>query len=74
MRNVKIITDSCADLNAELLERYDIDYAEMKGNARKADLVGKRSTRPLQHYAKRRAHHHHAGSRRGIYESIQKVP
>ena len=30
MRNVKIITDSCADLNAELLERYDIDYAEMR--------------------------------------------
>ena len=30
MRNVKIITDSCADLNAELLEKYDIDYAEMR--------------------------------------------
>ena len=30
MRNVKIITDSWSDLNAELLERYDIDYAEMR--------------------------------------------
>ncbi len=29
MRKVKIITDSCADLNAEQLARYDIDYAKM---------------------------------------------
>ena len=29
MRNVKIITDSCADLTAEQLTRYDIDYARM---------------------------------------------
>lgn len=29
MRNVKIITDSCADLNVEQLRRYDIDYAKM---------------------------------------------
>ena len=29
MRNVKIITDSCADLTAEQLARYDIDYAKM---------------------------------------------
>ena len=29
MRNVKIITDSCADLNVEQLTRYDIDYAKM---------------------------------------------
>lgn len=29
MRKVKIITDSCSDLNTELLERYDIDYAKM---------------------------------------------
>ncbi len=29
MRKVKIITDSCADLNLELLERYDIDYVKM---------------------------------------------
>ncbi len=29
MRKVKIITDSCADLNGELLERYDIDYVKM---------------------------------------------
>ena len=29
MRKVKIITDSCADLNAEQLTRYDIDYAKM---------------------------------------------
>ena len=29
MRKVKIITDSCSDLNKELLEKYDIDYAKM---------------------------------------------
>lgn len=29
MRTVKIITDSCADLSAEQLEKYDIDYARM---------------------------------------------
>lgn len=29
MRKVKIITDSCADLTAELLEKYDIDYVKM---------------------------------------------
>lgn len=29
MRKVKIITDSCADLTAEQLERYNIDYAKM---------------------------------------------
>lgn len=29
MRNVKIITDSCADLNVEQLSKYNIDYAKM---------------------------------------------
>ena len=29
MRKVKIITDSCADLNAEQLQRYDIAFAKM---------------------------------------------
>ncbi len=29
MRNIKIITDSCSDLSAELLAKYDIDYAKM---------------------------------------------
>ena len=29
MRNVKIITDSCADLNSEQLRKYDIDFARM---------------------------------------------
>ena len=29
MRKVKIITDSCADLNVEQLAKYDIDYAKM---------------------------------------------
>ncbi len=29
MRKVKIITDSCADLTAEQLKKYDIDYAKM---------------------------------------------
>lgn len=29
MRKVKVLTDSCADLNTALLEKYDIDYAKM---------------------------------------------
>ena len=29
MRKVKVITDSCADLNAEQLNEYDISYAKM---------------------------------------------
>ncbi len=29
MRQVKIITDSCSDLRADLLEKYDIDYGRM---------------------------------------------
>ena len=29
MRNIKILTDSCSDLNGELLEKYNIDYARM---------------------------------------------
>ena len=29
MRKIKIITDSCADLTAEQLERYNIDYVKM---------------------------------------------
>lgn len=29
MRNVKIITDSCADLGGDLLEKYGIDYCQM---------------------------------------------
>ena len=29
MRKVKIVTDSCADLNAEQLQKYDIAFARM---------------------------------------------
>ena len=29
MKKVKIITDSCADLTAEQLQRFDISYAQM---------------------------------------------
>lgn len=29
MRQVKILTDSCSDLNKELREKYDIDYVKM---------------------------------------------
>ena len=29
MRKVKVITDSCADISAELLNKYDLDYAKM---------------------------------------------
>ena len=30
MRKVKIITDSCADLTGELLEKYDIAFATIE--------------------------------------------
>ena len=30
MKPVKIITDSCADLTGELLEKYNVDYAKMR--------------------------------------------
>lgn len=43
INKVKIITDSCADLTGELLERYDIDYAQMNtirnGKETKASLL-----------------------------------
>jgi len=29
MRKIKILTDTCGDLNKELLEKYDIDYVKM---------------------------------------------
>lgn len=29
MRKVKILTDSCSDLNKELMDKYDIDYVKM---------------------------------------------
>lgn len=29
MNKIKIITDSCSDLSPELLEKYDLDYAQM---------------------------------------------
>ena len=29
MRPIKILTDSCGDLNDELMTKYDIDYARM---------------------------------------------
>ena len=29
MRKIKVITDSCADLTGEQLERYGIDYVKM---------------------------------------------
>ena len=43
MRKVQIITDSCSDLTPELMERYDIDYAQMntvfEGKTTPADLA-----------------------------------
>ncbi len=42
MKKVQIITDSCSDLTPELMERYDIDYAQMntvfEGKTSPADL------------------------------------
>ena len=29
MKKIKILTDSCSDLDGKLLEKYDIDYARM---------------------------------------------
>ena len=39
MRQVKIITDSCADLNAEQLERYGIAFARMSTSCDGAESV-----------------------------------
>ena len=43
MRNVKILTDSCSDLNKELMDKYDIDYVKMntvyEGVTSPADLT-----------------------------------
>lgn len=43
MRKVQIITDSCSDLTPELMERYNIDYAQMntvfEGKTSPADLA-----------------------------------
>jgi len=43
MRNVQIITDSCSDLTPELMERFDMDYAQMNtvfnGETKPADLA-----------------------------------
>lgn len=37
MKKVKIITDSCSDLDSELLKEYDIDYAKMSTMASGAE-------------------------------------
>lgn len=43
MRKVKIITDSCSDLNKDLMDKYNIDYAKMntvyEGVTSPADLT-----------------------------------
>lgn len=43
MRKIKILTDSCSDLDETLLEKYDIDYAKMntvyQGKERPASLT-----------------------------------
>lgn len=43
MRKIKVITDSCSDLTPELMEKYDIDYAQMntvyEGETKPADLA-----------------------------------
>ena len=43
MRPVKVITDSCSDLTPELMEKYNIDYAQMntvfEGKTTPADLA-----------------------------------
>ena len=43
MRKVKILTDSCSDLNKELMDKYDIDYVKMntvyEGVTSPADLT-----------------------------------
>ena len=39
MRKVKIITDSCADLNAEQLQKYDIAFAKMSTSCDSVESV-----------------------------------
>ena len=68
MRKVKIITDSCADLSAEQLEKYDIDYARMStiedGKESPALLTWtRRSTQTLRDDPWRKAYHDSAGFR-----------
>ena len=53
MRKIKIITDSCSDMTAELLEKYDIDYAKMyvvrDGKETEASLTWEAYT-PAEYY------------------------
>ena len=56
MRKVKIITDSCADLSAEQLEKYDIDSGASHMDTR-------RSTQTLRDDPWRKAYHDSAGFR-----------
>ena len=41
MKPVKIITDSCADLTGELLEKYNVDYAKMRYTYNDTEKVAK---------------------------------
>lgn len=69
MRKVKIITDSCADLSAEQLEKYDIDYARMSTDRGWQRVSGashmdtRRSTQTLRDDPWRKAYHDSAGFR-----------
>ena len=64
MRKVKIITDSCADLSAEQLEKYDIDYARMSTIEDGASHMDtRRSTQTLRDDPWRKAYHDSAGFR-----------
>lgn len=69
MRKVKIITDSCADLSAEQLEKYDIDYARMstiedgKESPAASHMDTRRSTQTLRDDPWRKAYHDSAGFR-----------
>ena len=59
MRKVKIITDSCADLNAEQLQKYDIAFAKMSTSCDGVESVASLT------WTEKDAHEHYTKMRDG---------
>lgn len=59
MRKVKIITDSCADLNAEQLQKYDIAFAKMSTSCDSVESVASLT------WTEKDAHEHYTKMRDG---------
>lgn len=68
MRNVKIITDSCADLNEALLRQYDIDYVKM------ATVLDGVQTPALLTWSREEAHAMYDAMRAGTRITTTQVP